>query len=341
MTHTPASASYRSSDGGATWTHSAGIPDGLLGFRIVVDPNDASRVYAATGGGLNRSTDAGATFANVNHLPTGDSAPAGTPNCNRQPPTAKDCFLANMVTDVVVQGPANAQTPGGKPGAVMAAVGWRAGNKPNADGSQRRLATASTSPTPAPPGTFQNMNIAANSTPTTDPLTQARIGRMALGIASGPGQDHRIVYALIQDAVKFNGGALGLDAAEPTPARPAYSDYLNGIWVSKDFGASWKQLEGRRRSTTTRRAGRPLRRPPARPPSSSPTAPESRPGTTSGSRPTRRGDARRRADPGRDGPRGGLGQRPGYRAAHRPSTGPCRPASRWSAATTRAPRARS
>ncbi len=43
------------------------------------------------------------SFANVN-LPTGANAPSGTPDCTGQPPTVKNCFLANMVTDVVVQG---------------------------------------------------------------------------------------------------------------------------------------------------------------------------------------------------------------------------------------------
>jgi hypothetical protein len=88
------------------------------------------------------------------------------------------------------------------------------------------------------------MDLPANSIPTTDPLTQARVGRIALGIAAGPKQDHRIVYALVQDAVKFNGGALGLDANENGTLTPAYSDYLNGVWVSTDFGQSWRELEG-------------------------------------------------------------------------------------------------
>src|SRR4029079_7799636 len=113
-----------------------GVPDGILGFKLVVDPNDPNKVYAATGGGLFRSTDAGATFTNVN-LPTGDGVPDGTPNCTGQPNTVKSCFLANMVTDVVVQGPANAKTAGAKPGAVMAAVGWRSGQKNNAAGAMQ------------------------------------------------------------------------------------------------------------------------------------------------------------------------------------------------------------
>jgi hypothetical protein len=233
---------YRSTDGGATWTHSAGVPDGVLGFKLAVDPSDSAKVYAATGAGLWRSTDAGASFTNVD-LPTGENAPAGTPDCTGQLPSVKDCFLANMVTDVVVQG----ETPagiGGKPGAVMAAVGWRAGNAPNADGAQQSPGNGIYVSDTGAPGTFQNMDMAGHSQPSAgDPLTQARIGRVALGIAAGPQQDHRIVYALVQDAVKFNGGVTGLDVNEPSSGAPQ-SDYLNGVWVSKDFGASWKQLEG-------------------------------------------------------------------------------------------------
>jgi hypothetical protein len=226
---------YYSDDDGKTWKHAAGIPDGLLAFRLAVDPNNADLVYAATGGGLFRSTDGGRTYTNVN-LPTGD--------CAGQPVTVKDCYLANIVTDVVVQGPANAKTPSGKPGAVMAAVGWRAGTKPNANGKPQSPGNGIYVSDTGVPGSFKNMDMAGHSVPTTDPLTQARIGRVALGAASGADQDHRIVYAIVQDAVEFNGGVVGIDANENGTASAAASDYLNGIWVSTNFGQTWRQLEG-------------------------------------------------------------------------------------------------
>ena len=238
---------YRSQDGGATWQHAEGVPDGVLSFKIEVDPNQPGIVYAATGAGLFRSTDAGRTFTNV-ALPTGAEAPDGTPNCSGKPPTQKDCFLANMVTDVVVQGPANANTSGGKPGAVMAAVGWRAGNKPNADGSQQSPGNGIYVSDTGAPGTFKSMHMADNAIPNPPPgsdlLTQARIGRTELGIATGPDQDHRIVYAMVEDAAKFNGGATGIDANEPGVTKAAQSDVFNALWVSTDFGASWRELEG-------------------------------------------------------------------------------------------------
>src|SRR4051794_6804296 len=234
---------YRSNDNGATWQHSEGVPDGILSFKIVVDPNDPNKVYAATGNGLFRSTDGGVTFQNVN-LPTGAGAQPPTPDCSGKPVTAKDCFLANMVTDVVVQGPKNAATPTAQPGAVMAAVGWRAGQKPNADGAMQSPGNGMyTSPT-GDPGTFKNVDIVGGQQPNAgDPLTQPRLGRISLGIAKGDDQNHNMVYALIQDAVKFNGGVTGLDANEPRSGAPQ-AEYLNGLWVSPDFGKTWKELEG-------------------------------------------------------------------------------------------------
>ncbi|MDX6656451.1 MAG: hypothetical protein QOH62_1244, partial [Solirubrobacteraceae bacterium] len=236
---------YRTTDLGAHWIHAAGVPDGVLGFKVAVDATHPERVYAATGAGLFQSTDAGATFTNVN-LPTGQGRAAGTPDCTGQPVTAKDCFLANVVTDVVVQGPANDKTTGAaaQPGAVLAAVGWRAGQKANADGSQQSPSNGMYASDSGDPGTFTNLDFAGNSTPIPpDVLTQPRIGRIALGIADGEGQDHRVVYALVQDAVKFNGGVTGLDANE-NQAGAAQSDYLNGLWASTDFGKTWQMIEG-------------------------------------------------------------------------------------------------
>jgi hypothetical protein len=233
---------YRSTDEGKTWTHATGVPDGLLGFKLVVDPTDPAKVYAATGGGLFRSTDAGKSFTNV-VLPTGKNAPAGTPDCSGKAPTVKDCFLANMVTDVVVQGAANSASAGGTPGAVVAAVGWRAGRKKNVDGSLQSPGNGVYRSATGAPGTFTNLDIAGHVT-TTEGLSQAQLGRFALATADGPAQDHRILYGIISDAVKFNGGAAGIDVNDLTGQAVPNSDVLNGVYVSTDFGSTWKLLEG-------------------------------------------------------------------------------------------------
>ena len=54
----------RSSDGGTTWTLHATAPFVGNGFhKIIVDPQDGNRLYAATTGGLFRSLDGGATWS--------------------------------------------------------------------------------------------------------------------------------------------------------------------------------------------------------------------------------------------------------------------------------------
>ena len=265
------------------------MPDGVLGFKLAVDPTTRDSVYAATGGGLFRSTDAGASFTNVN-LPTGERA--ADADCSGKPPTAKDCFLANMVTDVVVQGAGQRADAGRTPSPAPCSP--RSAGAPaqatNADGAQQSPGNGIYRSDTGAPGTFKNLDIAGNSTPIPpDPLTQARIGRIALGIADGADQDHRVVYALVQDAVKFNGGVAGLDANENGTTSAAQSDYLNGIWVSTDFGTDLEAARGLdddRQRRDEQLGARPADLQGAG--GRSPTARASRPGTTSGSRRTRR-----------------------------------------------------
>ncbi|MEA2294991.1 MAG: hypothetical protein QOE86_2630, partial [Solirubrobacteraceae bacterium] len=83
-------------------------------------------------------------------------------------------------------------------------------------------------------GTFAKVAI-----PTT---SQSEIGRVALGIANGPEQDHNVVYAMVQDANKFNGGAPVLDVNEQPSGTVPFPEVFNGLYVSTDFGSSWKQL---------------------------------------------------------------------------------------------------
>ena len=73
---------YKSTDGGAHWTH-LGLRDGQQIAKIVVDPHDANRLFVAVLGhpygpnaerGVYRSTDGGATFARV--LSTDDNTGA-------------------------------------------------------------------------------------------------------------------------------------------------------------------------------------------------------------------------------------------------------------------------
>jgi hypothetical protein len=222
---------YRSTDGGATWTKSKGVPDAALGFRLKVDPSNSDVVYAATGKGLFRSSDGGASFTNVK-LPTGDCA---------GDTTTPSCYLANMVTDVVVQAPGG--TTGAKGGAVVAAVGWRAGNKRNVGGFVESPNNGIYVSDTGTPDSFRKVDTNASgfaSGPTTTGTAQDTVGRVELGVASGARQDHRFLYAIVQDASAFKRGEVsGIDVPEQSPESAPSNTYLRGVYVSKDLGRTW------------------------------------------------------------------------------------------------------
>jgi photosystem II stability/assembly factor-like uncharacterized protein len=227
---------FYSTDSGRTWQESTGIPDGLMGFQITVDPTDPNVVYAATSQGLYRSADAGKTYANV-ELPTGDCAGVtGVDNV---------CQHANWVTDVVVQAPGG--TTDEKGGRVLAAVGYRAGGKayPGTSTPQSPRNGLYRSET-GEVGSFAYLEdiYAADDTVPTGFATQRRVGRTELGAAVGPEQDHNYLYAIVQDAVLFNGGTATIDAYDPTVATgpTIFNTALNGIYVSADFGSSWTRM---------------------------------------------------------------------------------------------------
>ena len=247
---------YYSDDDGASWHTATGIPDLALSFKLVVSPADASgnTVYAATSKGLFRSTDGGASFTNEN-LPT---TPAGySPNCAGNTTTGL-CFFANVVTDVVVKPTATANGPAG---AVIAVVGWRAGQKADTDASGNPLQTchqgaAATTCLQSPqnglytstsgsPGSFTFRSTTASA----DGFAPDNVvGRTALGIAHGVGQNSDAVYALVQDAQKFNHCPDILDTVNPAPAcnatanGEAIATVLDGLYASYDFGKTWTKV---------------------------------------------------------------------------------------------------
>jgi len=255
---------YWSNDLGATWNEASGVPDGALAFKVEVDPVNPSNIYLATGKGLFRSTDAGRSYSNVALPVTAECA--GVDGLNKKfPGTASSegmgpCVLANIVTDVVVK-PAGGSTneTGGQ---VLAAVGFRGGNLPFLDGTPQSPGNGLYFSETGAPGTFTR-------TGTTGFTSQDRIGRIELGVANGPEQNHNIVYAAVQDAKLLNGALAvpGGDLVEPVvdalqqipcdqlpEGDPQFicttvqggaqlgATYINGIYVSDDFGATWTQM---------------------------------------------------------------------------------------------------
>lgn len=213
---------YWTNNNGKSWHHAKGIPSDAFAFKVAVDQAHPNIVYAATGAGLFRSTNAGHSFKNVK-LPTG--------KCAGKPMTAKYCLLANQVTDVVVQEKGGSSNTKG--GAVLAAVGWRDGAKAYPNGKPESPNNGLYSSPTGKPGSFKKLSP-------TGFAPQERIGRVALGEAIGPDQDHNYVYAAVQDAVLDQGGTPGIDVPGGSPT--AVPTVFNGVYVSNDFGQTWVEM---------------------------------------------------------------------------------------------------
>ncbi len=219
---------FYSTNMGGSWKRASGVPDGALGFAIEVDPTNPLIVYAGTSVGLFRSTNGGKAYANV-FLPTGGCAGVEGGTAGRP-----ECQLANVVTDVIVRAPGglDEDVP---PGTVLAAVGWRAGARANADGTVQSPGNGIYRSWNGAPGTFVKL-------PASGFAPQERIGRVEFGPTSGPLQDHDYVYAIVQDAVVLNGGLDVIDAPEGLRDPRGGGTNLNGIYVSADFGATWTRM---------------------------------------------------------------------------------------------------
>ncbi len=229
---------FWSNDLGLNWQRAEGFPDDALVFNTANDEANPRILYIASSMGLFRSEDAGRSFVNV-ALPT-------TAECAGNEDRNSPCNLANVVSDVVVQ------APGGSTGVscsasgcpVLAAVGWRAGPElyPGTDIPQAP-ANGLYKSTTGQAGSFVRLNP-----PPVDPVTeigftsQERIGRIEMGVASGPDQDHGYVYAMVQDAALLSDAA-GPEGRLPIDDVTALSTTLmHGIYVSPDFGETWRRM---------------------------------------------------------------------------------------------------
>jgi hypothetical protein len=258
---------FYSDDDGATWVKSSGeIPDDSLSFRIVPSPADATgkTVFAATSRGLFRSDNGGAAFYNLDlpSSPTGYTVPDPTKGgaqvaCDGNT-TAPLCFFANVVTDVVVKKSASANAPAG---AVMAVLGWRAGDQINklpdntTNNTSCKLNGSPTNCVQAPQnGLYQSDSGAKGSfdyqahtgTPQgMDFPARAIVGRTTMGIADGAGQNNDAVFALVQDAKKLQKCVDILDNNTATPVCNGnvqglgLGTVLDGAYATYDFGKTW------------------------------------------------------------------------------------------------------
>jgi hypothetical protein len=221
-------------DLGVTWNEAAGVPDGAMTYQVEVDPGHPEIVYVATSKGLYRSADAGRTYVNV-VLPTTCS------DLNN-----KACQFANWVTDVVVKEPGGSENvvcnASGCP--VLAAVGYRSGKKLYSDGTtQHSPGNGLYRSDTGQAGSFAKLAVFGDGVTPVGFATEERVGRTELGNATGPGQDHNYVYAVVQDAVLLNGGVGRVDVPDEGLTGPAANNTVfNGVYVSPDFGTSWVRM---------------------------------------------------------------------------------------------------
>jgi hypothetical protein len=152
------------------------------------------------------------------------------------------------------------RTPHGPAGAVIAAVGWRAGQKvdlgPNGKPvSGCKLHGHRTHCLQAPrnglyksltgrPGSFSYMPTGSGGAAGLPPTSI--FGRTALAVAQGRHQSSDAIYALVQDAQKFNGCQDVLDRPSPscnkTVGGEAVATVLDGMYASYNFGKTWTKI---------------------------------------------------------------------------------------------------
>ena len=129
---------------------------------------------------------------------------------------------------------------------MLAAVGYRAGNRTfiGDTATEHSPANGLYRSNTGAPGSFTMLDtIYGDGTSPVGFARQERIGRTEMGAAIGDRQNHNFVYALVQDAVLFNGGVQGIDAPEQNELPGAANNTVfNGVYVSGDFGSTWTRM---------------------------------------------------------------------------------------------------
>ncbi|MBV9097667.1 MAG: hypothetical protein JO079_06395, partial [Frankiaceae bacterium] len=216
---------YYSHDGGATWHASTTSVRGA-GQQVAVGPDGT--VFAATTGGLFRSTTHGVTWSDVK-LPTNAAGTA----------PATDTPVGSWTSDVVIE-PGSHGTY-----TVFAAVGYVAGNVTikHPDGTTSQAAPGNglySSTTSGAVGSFHRIDVSSTTSGWKQPyghISSDPIGRTRLTFTP----DGKYLFALVADAGHRSAGVAGpVDPYDPLAIPHPTS--LNGVYRSADNGATWDEI---------------------------------------------------------------------------------------------------
>ena len=189
---------------------SSGIPDGLMGFddRGRPDATRRSSTPPPPRGCTAPPMRASATSTSPCRPVSAPASPATTTSART--PTGSPTSRSRQ------PGGVGADTDGGQ-----VARRRRLPRRPAALPGHRHPAVARERPLPLGHRRPRQLRDARRLRRRRDPVgfaPQERVGRTELGGATGPDQDHDFLYAVVEDAVLFNGGVIGIDVVDDTAA---------------------------------------------------------------------------------------------------------------------------
>jgi photosystem II stability/assembly factor-like uncharacterized protein len=181
----------RSTDGGATWSHSeSGLPAGAQVESLAIDPSNTTTLYAGTHDGIYRSRDSGATWlpfskalANVDVGSIALSSDGRSLHASTER-GAYDYEIAEGAIDVAATGPG-----------ATGVLGWRA------DGLSVQTLSGgggwSATPFEGPVAAWNAVAAASSGNGKTAVLWQAGDGRWAIELVGPAGRESAYVFAAV------------------------------------------------------------------------------------------------------------------------------------------------